>query len=66
MQVGLDTYVPVIFGVLTVMNKEQAIVRSVGTYFQIYLLVIFLFFYLRLDKSFSLVIHSFPHCRQVI
>ena len=33
MQVGLETYVPVIFGVLTVLNKDQAIVRSVGKYF---------------------------------
>lgn len=30
MQVGIDSMVPCIFGVLTVMNKEQAIVRSVG------------------------------------
>ena len=30
MQVGLDSYVPTIFGVLTVYNKEQAIVRSTG------------------------------------
>jgi hypothetical protein len=31
MQVSLESYVPVIFGVLTVLNKEQAIKRSVGT-----------------------------------
>lgn len=30
MQVGLDSYVPIIFGVLTVYEKEQAIVRSSG------------------------------------
>lgn len=30
MQVSLETLVPVIFGVLTVLDKEQAIVRSVG------------------------------------
>jgi hypothetical protein len=30
MQVGIDSMVPCIFGVLTVMNKEQAIVRSAG------------------------------------
>lgn len=30
MQVSLDTYVPCLFGVLTVLNKEQAIVRSQG------------------------------------
>ncbi len=30
MQVSLETYVPCIFGVLTVLNKEQAIVRSTG------------------------------------
>ena len=31
MQVGLESYVPIVFGVLTVYNKEQAIVRSTGT-----------------------------------
>jgi 6,7-dimethyl-8-ribityllumazine synthase len=31
MQVSLETYVPCIFGVLTVLNKEQAISRSTGT-----------------------------------
>jgi len=31
MNVGLETYVPVIFGVLTVLNKDQAIKRSTGT-----------------------------------
>lgn len=30
MRVGMDSYVPVIFGVLTVYNKEQAIARSTG------------------------------------
>jgi 6,7-dimethyl-8-ribityllumazine synthase len=30
MKVALESYVPVIFGVLTVLNKEQAIVRSTG------------------------------------
>jgi len=30
MQVSLETYVPCIFGVLTVLNKEQAIIRSTG------------------------------------
>lgn len=30
MDVALDTNVPVIFGVLTVLNKEQAVVRSTG------------------------------------
>ena len=30
MQVGLESYVPCIFGVLTVLNKEQAVVRSSG------------------------------------
>ena len=30
MKVSLDTLVPQIFGVLTVLNKEQAIARSVG------------------------------------
>ena len=30
MQVGLESYVPIVFGVLTVYNKEQAIVRSTG------------------------------------
>lgn len=30
MQVALESYVPCIFGVLTVLNKEQAIKRSVG------------------------------------
>lgn len=30
MQVSLDSYVPCIFGVLTVLNKEQAIKRSQG------------------------------------
>jgi len=32
MQVSLESYVPCIFGVLTVLNKEQAIVRSTGTH----------------------------------
>ena len=32
MQVGLETYVPCIFGVLTVLNKQQAIDRSTGTH----------------------------------
>jgi 6,7-dimethyl-8-ribityllumazine synthase len=31
MQVQLETMVPMIFGVLTVLNKEQAIARSTGT-----------------------------------
>jgi len=31
MNVALESYVPVIFGVLTVLNKEQAIVRSTNT-----------------------------------
>jgi len=31
MQVQLETLVPMIFGVLTVLNKEQAIVRSTGS-----------------------------------
>ena len=31
MQVSLDTFVPCLFGVLTVLNKEQAIKRSQGT-----------------------------------
>lgn len=31
MQVQLETLVPMIFGVLTVLDKEQAIVRSTGT-----------------------------------
>eukprot|EP01035_Chromulina_nebulosa_P020119 gene20119-26125_t len=30
MQVQLETYIPCIFGILTVLNKEQAIVRSTG------------------------------------
>ena len=30
MQVSLDTMVPCIFGVLTVLNKQQAITRSTG------------------------------------
>ena len=30
MQVGLESYVPIVFGVLTVYNKEQAVVRSTG------------------------------------
>ena len=30
MRVSLDTSMPVIFGVLTVLNKEQAVVRSSG------------------------------------
>lgn len=30
MQVSLESYVPCLFGVLTVLNKEQAIVRSQG------------------------------------
>jgi 6,7-dimethyl-8-ribityllumazine synthase len=30
MTVGLETYIPIIFGVLTVYNKDQAIIRSVG------------------------------------
>lgn len=29
-QVSVDTFVPTIFGVLTVLNKEQAIQRSTG------------------------------------
>jgi 6,7-dimethyl-8-ribityllumazine synthase len=32
MQVGLETYVPCIFGVLTVLNKQQAIDRSTGSH----------------------------------
>ena len=32
MQVGLESYVPCIFGVLTVLNKEQAIYRSTGSH----------------------------------
>lgn len=32
MQVQLESFVPLIFGVLTVLNKEQAIVRSTGTH----------------------------------
>eukprot|EP01041_Mallomonas_annulata_P006681 gene6681-13536_t len=31
MQVSLETYVPCIFGVLTVLNTEQAIARSIGS-----------------------------------
>jgi len=31
MQVALESYVPCIFGVLTVLNKEQAVARSTGT-----------------------------------
>ncbi len=31
MQVSLESYVPCIFGVLTVLNKDQAIKRSTGT-----------------------------------
>ena len=31
MQVSLETYVPCIFGVLTVLNPEQAVARSTGT-----------------------------------
>lgn len=31
MQVSLETYVPCIFGVLTVLNKDQAVTRSTGT-----------------------------------
>lgn len=31
MQVSLESYVPCIFGVLTVLNKDQAVVRSTGT-----------------------------------
>lgn len=31
MQVGLDSMVPVVFGVLTVLNKGQAVHRSSGT-----------------------------------
>lgn len=30
MKVSLDSYVPCVFGVLTVLNKEQAIARSTG------------------------------------
>ena len=30
MQVAIESYVPCIFGVLTVLNKEQAVVRSTG------------------------------------
>jgi len=30
MQVSLESYVPCLFGVLTVLNKEQAVVRSQG------------------------------------
>jgi len=30
MKVSLESYVPCIFGVLTVLNKEQAVVRSSG------------------------------------
>lgn len=30
MQVSLDSFVPCIFGVLTVLNKEQAVKRSTG------------------------------------
>ncbi len=30
MKISLDSYVPCVFGVLTVFNKEQAIVRSTG------------------------------------
>lgn len=32
MQVSLDSFVPVLFGVLTVLNKDQAIKRSTGTH----------------------------------
>lgn len=32
MQVSLDSMVPCIFGVLTVLNKEQAIKRSTGSH----------------------------------
>ena len=61
MQVGLETYVPVIFGVLTVMNKDQAIVRSVGTYV---LLTSFLFLSQSLLRLRKIILH-YECCRRL-